>query len=172
MTENGSLKIEREYKYLVDLNKALEALDADQTPVTEVKIVQGYLSRTKDSLDVRLRMVNNSAYFLTVKEGSGLERTESENEITKRVFENLWKNVKGRVVEKTRLKFKLKTKKGEYVAELDIYKGKNKGLTVMEIEVKKDEVLDITDLPEWVTKDVTGMKEYSNRSLACKGMPK
>lgn len=168
----GTLKIEREYKFLADLDKFPKALDEAKTLVSEVRIVQGYLTGKDDSIDLRLRKINNSAYFLTLKEGTGLERPESENEITQKIFENLWKNIKGRVIEKTRLKFRLKIKENEYVAEVDIYEGKHKGLVILEIEVNEGEVLDIKDLPSWIIKDVTGDVTYSNRYLACSGMPK
>lgn len=170
MKQEGSLKIEREYKFLVDLNKVLKALDDAKTLVLQVRIVQGYLSGINDSIDLRLRKMNNSRFFLTLKEGVGLERSESENEITKQVFENLWDKVKGRVIEKTRYKFALKTKKGDYVAEMDVYEGRHSGLVILEIEVKEGEVLDMKDLPDWITKDVTGDIKYSNRYLACQGL--
>lgn len=169
--EKSTFKIEREHKFLVDTKKLFKAVREIESTISIQEITQGYLTGENDSVDVRLRSIDGNDYFLTLKEGKGFERPESENRITKEVFENLWLNVKGRIIEKTRYKFNLKTNGGEFVAELDVYKGRHKGLVILEIEVEENVSLEGIKLPEWIKEDVTENEKYSNRYLACKGMP-
>lgn len=168
MKKDSSLTIEREYKFLVSGIEVLEKI----IPISTINIVQGYITGIDDSVDVRLRKINDREFLITVKEGKGIERYENETEINEKVFLKLWKNVKERIVEKTRYGLLLKTNKGNFLAELDVYKGRHKGLIMLEIEVGENETLEGVTLPDWIKEDVTGDRRYSNRSLACEGMPK
>lgn len=168
MKKDSSLTIEREYKFLASGIEALKKI----IPISTMDIVQGYITGIDDSVDIRLRKINDREFLITVKEDEGFKRYENEVEINEKQFMELWKNVKGRMVKKTRYGLLLKTNKGDFLAELDVYKGRHKGLAILEIEVGENETLEGVTLPEWIKKDVTGDRRYSNRSLACEGMPK
>lgn len=167
MENKSTLKIEKEYKFLVKDANMLKKI----IPISEVNIIQGYLTGPDDSSDIRLRGINNGEFLITVKEGGGFSRFENEVEINKDQFMKLWKNVNGRIIEKTRYKFFLTLGKKDFLAEVDVYGGKHKGLVIMEIEVGENETLEDVKMPEWIVENVTGDKGYSNRNLACIGVP-
>lgn len=167
MKQNSSLTIEKEFKFLLKDADILKRI----IPLSTVDIIQGYLTKPEDSSDIRLRKINNGEFLITVKEGEGFSRLENEVEINESQFLKLWENVKGRYVEKTRYELFLRMGNGDYLAELDVYHGRHNGLVVLEIEVDKNVILSEADMPDWILRNVTGDKRYSNRSLACNGMP-
>lgn len=83
--------------------------------------MQGYF--TYNERETRLRNVDNSKFYLTEKYGHGLEREEYEKEITKSEYDELFKNVKGEIIEKTRHFVPITQK---HLAEIDFYLGNNK----------------------------------------------
>jgi CYTH domain-containing protein len=48
--------------------------------------------------------------------------------------------------------------------EVDVFKGKHKGLVLAEIELKGERAR--FDRPEWLGKEVTGKKRYYNATMA------
>ena len=84
--------IEIERKFLVT------SLPADMGGGT--RILQGYLAY-EEHLEVRIRQYGDT-FFLTVKEGPGLMRRETEIEISPDQFHALWPSTEGRRLEKVR----------------------------------------------------------------------
>ena len=144
-----ALEIER--KFLVDRRKLYKL-----NFFSEEKISQGYLSRRPT---VRVRLTDTRA-FLTVKSSTkGISRQEFEYEIPTADAEELLK-LCGRKVLK---KYRRKVEYGGHVWELDFFMGRHAGLIVAEVELSSpDEPL---DLPDWVTREVSGDARYFNANL-------
>lgn len=130
------------------------------------EILQGYLSTDKERV-VRIRLKGGKA-ILTIKgKTEGLVKKEYEFELddvdkAKNVILNLCKYP----IEKTRHKIKV----GEFLWELDEFKGINKGLVMAEIEFKQErdyKKMVMEGKPEWIGKEITeGHWQYTNMRLA------
>ena len=125
------------------------------------EIMQGYLSISDDGTEVRLRQ-KGSRYYKTEKSGRGKIRLETETEITKDQFDELWKNTKSKRVEKTR--YEIKHENG--LIELDVYHGDLEGLISAEMEFQNEESSNNFVAPEWMSEEVTEDKRYKNQNLA------
>ena len=122
---------------------------------------QGFLSSNKNRI-VRIRVVDDMG-FITVKGKSsknGLSRFEWEKEISVKEAKKLLKLCKKGVIKKTR--YHVKT--GDHVFEVDVFKGKNKGLIVAEVELNHEE--EFFNKPSWLGKEVTGDLKYYNSSIS------
>lgn len=163
-------KLEIEKKYLI--KPITEELKNSAYVVKEIK--QSYLAES-DAYVVRIRSSNEfesenarkmgvckkSNAYLTIKQKiGGIARQEYEFDIPVGDADFLIENEKT-VVEKNR--YCLKSKEN-LVWELDEFKGKNKGLYTGEIEIPTVETP--FEVPDYVIKDVTEEKEYSNHSLS------
>jgi adenylate cyclase len=124
-------------------------------------IAQGYLSSTPDRT-VRVRLYGKEA-FLTVKGPStpdGLSRYEWEIQIPVDQAYYLLDLCEPGMILKNRY---IMIHKGK-TWEIDVFSGDNTGLVVAEIElVSEDEEF---ELPNWVTKEITGDVKYYNSNLA------
>ena len=124
------------------------------------EIVQCYVQTSP--VEIRARAVDNQQFFLTKKQGTGLARKESEKEITKEKFEKFLTKARDRFIEKTRYIFSLT----EYVAEIDVFEGKHRGLMLVEVEFPTvDEAENFTP-PVWFGREVTTDKRFKNSNLA------
>lgn len=128
-----------------------------------VDVQQGYITDARSKTELRLRRMG-SKYYMTVKGGEGLARTEWERSIPRHVFEELWPQTEGRRIEKMRYFIP----HGAYRIELDVFSGNNAGLTMFEIEFSSVEEAARVVLPEWAAnaEDVTEVKDYKNKALA------
>ncbi len=125
------------------------------------EIIQGFLSSHKKRT-VRIRITNNTA-FLTIKGKSnkkGTTRFEWEKEIAITEARQLLNLCEKGVIKKTRYL----VKSDKHTFEIDVFKAKNKGLIVAEIELNK-ETEDFTK-PTWLGKEVTGELKYYNSVLS------
>jgi adenylate cyclase len=135
-----------------------------QYPSTQ--ITQGYLAITEDGTEVRLRK-KGDRYFQTVKSGFGLQRGETEIEISKDQFEKLWSMTEGKRIEKLRFEI-------DYLGikvELDIYSGSLEGLIVAEVEFPSIEQAKSFVPPSCFGREVTEDERYKNRNLVLYGIP-
>ena len=145
------MAVEIERKFLVDKRK-LHAL----TFTSEEKIAQGYLSF---SPTVRVRLKDNRG-FLTVKSSTvGISRQEFEYEIPAEDAEQLLK-LCGRFVLK---KYRRKLEYGGHVWEVDFFAGRHAGLVLAEVELNASD--ESVDLPDWVSREVSGDARYFNSNL-------
>jgi len=147
------LEIER--KFLVTSNAFKE--EAWQS----TRITQGYLS-TDPERTVRVRIKGEKG-FLTIKgksNDSGTTRIEVEEEIAFAKAETLLKLCLPGVIDKTRYEIKA----GKHTWEVDEFYGKNKGLTVAEIELSTEN--ETFTKPSWIGKEVTGDGKYYNSQLS------
>lgn len=142
---------EIERKFLVDKSKmrALKFID-------EQKISQGYLSRDPT---VRVRLTDSRAW-LTIKSSTrGISRQEFEYEIPTADAEALLK-LCGRDVLK---KYRRKIFYGGHLWEIDFFAGRHAGLILAEVELSAPD--EPVDLPDWITKEVSGDSRYFNSNL-------
>lgn len=127
-------------------------------------IRQGYLATTPER-EIRLRRRGEDC-FLTVKEGAGLERSETEVAITEAQFDLLWPLTSGRRIEKTRYLFPWHD---GLTVEIDIYEGNLAPLCIAEVEFESREHSECFIKPPFLGAEVTGRREYGNAHLASAG---
>ena len=123
-------------------------------------IKQGFLSTDKKRT-VRIRIRDDKG-FITIKGKSntkGTTRLEWEKEITLTDAKKLLKLCKKPIISKIRY---LVPFKGN-IFEVDIFKKKNKGLILAEIELKDEN--QTFEKPNWLGKEVTGDVRYYNAVL-------
>ena len=128
------------------------------------EIAQGYLPGER--LQERVRRVRRAGqparYYRTVKLGSGLSRTEVEEEADESTFRRLWPLTKGRRIRKLRFK----VPEGDLVWEIDRFRGRRLVLAEIELPSEDHDV----QIPGWlrdsIDRDVTGEDEYVNVNLA------
>jgi CHAD domain-containing protein/CYTH domain-containing protein len=154
----GGADREIERKYL------LRRMPALPEGAVRTEIAQGYLPGER--LQERVRRVRRAGeparYYRTVKLGSGLSRTEVEEEADESTFRRLWPLTKGRRIRKLRFK----VPDGDLTWEIDRFRGRRLVLAEIELPSEDHEV----QIPDWlrdaIDRDVTGEDEYVNVNLA------
>lgn len=129
-------------------------------PGKGVKVVQGYLP-ARDRFTARVRLKGAKA-FLTLKGPSkGFTRDEYEYEIPpKDARELLAKYCGKRVVAKRRYEVRF----GGRAWEVDVFEGRHRGLVLAELELPSESTR--FPKPDWLAREVTGVRRYDNSSLA------
>lgn len=153
-----SAEPEIERKYL------LRALPRLPRVADVLEIDQGYLpgQRLVERLRRQQHRDGRTAYFRTVKMGSGVVRLELEEETTKEVFEHLWLLTEGRRLRKRRYLVPA----GDRYWEVDEFLDRDLVLAEQEL-VDADAPVAIPDwLAPVLVREVTTEKPYTNRSLA------
>ena len=156
------MSVEIERKFLIEAS----LLPRDLKKHSSSLIVQGYLTDEAEA-EVRVRKKDRDC-FLTIKKGAGPVREEREITLTKSNFNKLWPLTKGMRVEKRRYFIPA----GIHVIELDVYRGKLKGLMTAEVEFPSMESCRGFQPPAWFGPDISENEGYRNRSLAVRGLPK
>ncbi len=150
-----ALSREIERKFLI------KQLPPDIRRAPHFKIDQGYLANERQDRHVRLRKKANTA-SLTFKAGRGRAREEREITISEKQFAALWPATRGRRLRKVRYEMPWKN----LTIEIDIYRGRNRGLIVAEVEFPNEASCRRFKPPEWFGREVTGESRYSNVRLA------
>jgi len=153
---SGELEIERKY--------LLHDLPTDLDTGNGKHIQQGYLC-LEEGRHVRVR-TKGSKFFLTVKIGEGIVRTEHEVEISKQQFDALWPATEGRRLEKVRYIYPL----DQYEMEIDVYAGELAPLVVAEVEFPSLNASEQFLPPAFVSEEVSGNPLFSNIRLALEGL--
>jgi len=148
------MPIEIERKFLV------KNLDFIKDSSSKKLIEQGYLSKDPNRI-VRVRIIDNKG-FLTFKGKSfdgGTSRVEIEKEISIKDANELMKLCIPIIIRKVRYIIN----KNNLIFEVDVFQEHNKGLIVAEVELdsKKEKIIK----PNWLGKEVTGIKKYYNSQL-------
>jgi len=125
------------------------------------RIAQGYLVTEPDDRHVRLRKIGRNT-SLTFKLVRGPVRDEHEIKLTPKQFATLWPGTAGRRLQKIRHEIPWTN----FVIEIDVYGGKNKGLVVAEVEFPNRAAYRKFKAPAWFGREVTGDRRYSNIRLA------
>lgn len=144
--------MEIERKFFVSELPKLDSLKMDE-------IIQGYLSINPE---VRVRK-KGDFYYHTEKSEGAMIREETEYEITKEEFYDSFSKCENRVIEKVRYYIPYEN----HLIELDIYKGKHKGLVVAEVEFESEGDAKAFCPPKWFGKEITHDISFRNKILAC-----
>ena len=150
--------VEIERKYL------LSAMPRLPQPHTVLEVDQGYVPGIKVLERIRRERHANGVvkYFRTMKLGTGVQRTELEDETDQRLFDHLWVLTEGKRVRKRRYV----VPHGDDVWEIDEFL--DRPLVLAELEM--DHADYSVAIPEWLrpvlVREVTDEPGYSNRSLA------
>lgn len=156
--------MEIERKWLI----RAENIPYDLNQLEHFEIQQAYISF---SPTIRIRKINEERFILTVKSepiGNSFSREEFELDISRKDYENLLRKAEGHIISKTRYLFH---RDDGLLEEIDIFHGIFEGLAYMEIEFQKEEDADSFKEPDWVIRDVSKTKGFSNGALARNGMP-
>lgn len=154
----GGADVEIERKFL------LRRMPTLPDGAVRTEIAQGYLPGER--LQERVRRVRRAGepakFYRTVKVGSGISRTELEEEADEATFRRLWPLTKGRRIRKLRFK----VREGDLTWEIDRFRSRRLVLAEVELPSEDTEV----PIPDWlrdhVERDVTGEDEYVNINLA------
>ncbi len=133
-------------------------------PAQAAVIDQGYVVPGEGGVEVRLRR-KGAKHELTIKRKSRenhIEREEHNVPLTPEQWAELWPLTAGRRLRKDRYEIPY----GELVIELDIYRGRNEGLAVAEVEFGSMAAAEGFAPAEWFGREVTGEAAYSNPLLA------
>lgn len=146
------MAVEIERKFLVDTDK--------WKPVGEgTRMTQAYLS-VFPSPTVRIRIAGEKA-FLTIKGPSKtLVRPEFEYAVPVTDANEILNLAVSESVEKLRYKSIFEG----FLWEIDVFSGKNSGLTLAEIELDSED--QTFPFPEWILDEVTGDERYYNSYLS------
>jgi adenylate cyclase len=125
------------------------------------QIAQGYLANESGGRHVRLRKKAKTT-SLTFKVKRGSAREEREIRLSAKQFTTLWPATSGRRLHKTRYEVPWRN----LTIEIDIYRGRNHGLMVAEVEFPSQASRRKFKPPSWFGREITGDKRYRNVRLA------
>jgi len=124
-------------------------------------IMQGYLSSHIDSWILRIRSEDNLFKLTLKKYISKSKNFEFEYEIPKKDGEMIISEIKNPIIKE---RFYLLFDEREWI--IDRFKGQNSPLEIAEVELQTiDEKI---NLPTFVSKEITGLKNFSNFELSNK----
>jgi CYTH domain-containing protein len=123
-------------------------------------IAQGYLANETGGRHVRLRK-KGKTMSLTFKVNRRAAREEREIRLSPKQFATLWPATSGRRLHKTRYELSWKN----LTIEIDIYRGRNQGLIVAEVEFPSQSSRRKFRPPPWFGREITGEKRYRNVRL-------
>lgn len=135
------------------------------TPDCDVIAIRQFYLGKRDEFSVRIRVVDGSSAFLTIKTGTGLSRGEFEYAIPLADAADLEPAKVGFVIEKRRHRLP----HGAHTIEIDVFDGALAPLVIAEIELRSED--DTLELPDFIGREVTGDPAYSNARLALSGVP-
>ena len=149
------MSIEIERRFLIKNN------DWEKLIHRKSDIIQGYLSSYPESWIVRIRS-ENSLFNLTLKKHITKSKNfEFEYKIPKTEGEMIISEIKNPIIKE---RFYLLFKNKEWI--IDRFKGKNFPLEIAEVELLSiDEQI---KLPSFLSKEITGLKNFSNFALSNK----
>ena len=154
--------MERERKFLV--TEMPPRLSRYKSAVIE----QGYIALDNGQpghFEVRIRCTDGT-YTLTVKKKRQTPtRLEREVKLAPKDAKKLWPLTAGRRVAKTRYDIPYKG----HTIELDVYRGKTRGLVTAEVEFSSLRALRKFKPLPWMKKEITGRSKYANARLAVFG---
>jgi len=123
-------------------------------------IYQGYLITDREGWTIRVRVINEAESWLTLKYPySDISKYEFEYLIPLADAMEIMKITNYQVTKK---RYKLNLKPGDWI--VDCFSKKNYPLVLAEVELDSPD--QIIQKPKWCDKEVTGVEELSNASLA------
>ena len=127
----------------------------------KIFIEQGYLSKNLDNWIIRIRFTGKDFKIAIKKHIKRFTNFEFEYSIPRKDGETIMSNV-SRIIKNER--FFLEVEKKSWI--IDCFKENNYPLEIAEIEVANEK--EDLSLPSFISKEITGLKHYSNFSLANK----
>lgn len=128
--------------------------------VLSVSIRQFYLANT-DKAVIRLRIVDDEEAYLTIKSAvKGSTRSEFEYPVPVEDAAAMIDMRQGLVIEKRRHFVPW----GALRWEIDVFEGAHRGLVIAEIELPSADTP--FEQPDWLGREVTGIRSYYNADLA------
>ena len=127
----------------------------------KIIIEQGYLSKTIDDWIIRIRFTGKDFKITLKKHIESFTNFEFEYSIPQKDGETIMSNLSNTIKKE---RFFLEIEKKSWI--IDCFKENNYPLEIAEIELSSEE--EDLSLPSFISKEITGMKHYSNFSLANK----
>jgi len=127
----------------------------------KIFIEQGYLSKNLDGWIIRIRSYGNDYKIALKKHIESFTNFEFEYSIPQKDGETIMSNL-SKIIKKER--FFLEVEKKSWI--IDCFKENNYPLEIAEIELPNEK--ENLSLPSFVSKEITGLKYFSNFSLANK----
>ena len=127
----------------------------------KIFIEQGYLSKSLDDWIIRIRFTGNDFKVAFKKHIESFTSFEFEYSIPQQDGKIILSNLSNTIKKE---RFYLEVKKKSWI--IDCFKEKNYPLQIAEIELKNED--EYLSLPSFVSREITGLKHYSNFSLAKK----
>ena len=130
--------------------------------ITEkIFIEQGYLSKSLDNWIIRIRFTGKDFKIALKKHIQSFTNFEFEYSIPQKDGETIMSNLSNTIKKE---RFFLEVEKNSWI--IDCFKEKNYPLEIAEIELSNEE--EDLSLPSFISKEITGITDYSNFSLAKK----
>ena len=131
----------------------------------KIFIEQGYLSKSLDDWIIRIRFTGKDFKIALKKHIKSFTNFEFEYSIPRKDGETIMSNLSNTIKKE---RFFLEVDKKSWI--IDCFKENNFPLEIAEIELSyEDEAL---SLPSFISKEITGLKHYSNFNLANKPFSK
>ena len=127
----------------------------------KIFIEQGYLSKSLDNWIIRIRFTGKDYKIALKKHIESFTNFEFEYSIPKKDGETIMSNLSNTIKKE---RFYLEVEKKSWI--IDCFKEKNYPLEIAEIELSNEQ--EDLILPSFILKEITGLKHYSNFSLANK----
>ena len=147
------MNFEIERRFLIKNNKWRKYI------INQVLIVQGYLSSNNDEWIVRLRSENKNFKLTLKKHIVNSTSLEFEYKINREEGNQILSQIKNKI-EKDRFYLKINNK--NWI--VDIFKNINAPLEIAEIELNSEK--ETIAIPDFISKEITGMKIFSNYQLS------
>ena len=128
--------------------------------ITEkIFIEQGYLSKSLDNWIIRIRFTGKDFKIAFKKHVKSFTNFEFEYSIPQKDGETIMSNLSNTIKKE---RFFLEVEKKSWI--IDCFKENNYPLEIAEIELSNEE--EYLSLPSFISKEITGLTEYSNFCLA------
>jgi len=131
----------------------------------KIIIEQGYLTKSLDDWIIRIRFTGKDYKIALKKHIESFTNFEFEYSIPRKDGETILSNLSNTIKKE---RFYLEIEKKSWI--IDCFKEKNYPLEIAEIELLNED--DDLSLPSFISKEITGLKHYSNFSLANKPFSK
>tara|TARA_B100000902_G_C27018217_1_gene768284 strand:- start:352 stop:792 length:441 start_codon:yes stop_codon:yes gene_type:complete len=131
----------------------------------KIFIEQGYLSKNLDDWIIRIRFTDKDFKIALKKHIESFSNFEFEYPIPRKDGEIIMSNLSNTIKKE---RFFLEVKNKSWI--IDCFKDTNYPLEIAEIELSNEE--EELSLPSFISKEITGLKHYSNCSLAYKPFSK
>ena len=131
----------------------------------KIVIEQGYLTKSLDDWITRIRFTGKDFKIALKKHIASFTNFEFEYSIPQKDGETIMSNLSNTIKKE---RFFLEIEKKSWI--IDCFKEKNYPLEIAEIELSRED--EDLSLPSFISKEITGLTQYSNFSLTTKPFSK